>query len=377
MAAQQPQRRRHDPSDADITKDDPSAYQETAAEASRTLLQAVEEFMLRNELPVTGDNLKIICDALSGQDRRLYEALTKREMSGEPLDQPWINALVPPPGEISKRDRDRIDQMEDMMDLMENTMSQFQSTTRNAREATGAYSSAVNQQLQNPQSETSAQAPQEVQTLLDLSRAMLGQLKSIEEEMERSQEEASTLRESLAKAREEADRDHLTNLPNRRAFERYLAEQSALAQEKGWPLSIAFADIDHFKAVNDTHGHEAGDRIIQTISKALTEIASNGCFVARHGGEEFVLLFTKTTKEQAYKLLDSARLKLSRRRLMNKQSGQSFGRITFSAGIAQCEQGVDPRATLGLADEALYQAKEGGRNRIELARTSAPAQHGH
>ena len=334
-----------------------------AIAAQHELMSQVAQFMIRHQLPVTGRNLQLVCDGLSGSDAALRTALTTREVSSGRIDQDWLDQWRPDEPDPNER----IDQMEDIMDLMENTMSEFSVTTKNAREATGAYHSAVNKQLETPPQEGSSSGAEEFQKLLDLSRVMLGQLKSIEAEMERNQREADQLRSNLAKARQEADLDHLTGLPNRRAFERMLASESKRLAELGEPLSIAFCDIDHFKAINDTHGHEAGDRILQAIAKTLSEIASDACFVARHGGEEFVLLFLSQDKSSAFAQLDSARIKLSRRRLVNRENGKPFGQITFSAGVAQVDEYDNPREALARADEALYLAKEAGRNQIATA----------
>lgn len=340
-----------------------------ARQTQRDLLRRVEEFMVRYGLPMSGANLSLVCDGLSGRNPALREAMTKQELSSQPIDEAWL-------GQFQNDHNKRADQLGEMMGLMENTMNDFQMTARNAREATDAYRVAMDKQLNEPAMNKDNAQPKEgadhsapngtedFAKLLGLSRAMLSQLKAIEEEMERNQQEAEALRKSLAKARREADADHLTGLPNRRAFERELLTAVEHAKKTDAPLSVAFCDIDHFKKVNDTHGHEAGDRVLTAIAKTLSKIASDSCFVARHGGEEFVLLFSGIDQIQACKKLEAARTELSQRRLMNRDSGKPFGRITFSGGVAQVDLAGDPRAALALADAALYRAKEEGRNQV-------------
>src|SRR3546814_16509901 len=87
-----------------------------------------------------------------------------------------------------------------------------------------------------------------------------------------------------------SDLDYLTGLPNRRAFELLLDRHHKEARAALEPLSVAFCDIDEFKKVNDLHGHEAGDRVIKAIADTLARISNDHCHVARHGGEEFVML---------------------------------------------------------------------------------------
>ena len=174
------------------------------------------------------------------------------------------------------------------------------------------------------------------------------------------------LRGNLAQARTEADVDHLTRLPNRRAFERRLVSAAMEARVAGTPLTIAFCDVDHFKQVNDRHGHAAGDRVLCAMAASFAAMAGEACFTARHGGEEFVLLFEGLGAEAAKARLDAIRRALAARVLMNRDTGQPFGKITFSGGVAEVTDDADTRGALARADAALYRAKQQGRNRIEL-----------
>jgi len=122
-----------------------------------------------------------------------------------------------------------------------------------------------------------------------------------------------------------------------------------------------------FKKVNDLHGHEAGDRVIKAIADTLARISDDRCHVARHGGEEFVMLFRGLTPTQAAQRLDEAREGLAERRLINRKTDEPFGQITFSGGVADVFGYGETRGALKAADDALYKAKAGGRNRIELA----------
>ena len=364
MFGKAPARRRHDPNantDESPSEEELSAATQKASGAP--LMQAVAEFVTRHRLRVEGRILAHVCDALSGENPKAAKVIAQREKSGQGIDQRWLSQFCAQ----RKQEQERIDQMEEMMGLMGKTIEEFQSTTRNAREATGAYNKAVSDRLGGIGEGARKDASSELQSLIDLSRAMLGQLRSIEAEIERNHAEAEHLRESLAKAKAEAELDFLTGLPNRRAFERYLTEHTGQALAEGSPLSIAFADVDHFKQVNDVHGHEAGDRVLKTIAEALSATSRDGCFVARHGGEEFAIVFPETDSAKAFELLDGARAKLASRRLMNRETGKPFGQITFSAGIAQMGSDGDARAALARADDALYRAKKEGRNRVLIA----------
>jgi diguanylate cyclase len=236
----------------------------------------------------------------------------------------------------------------------------FAQTARAAQSETSDHRGAIGVHLE------ALGAPEGFAQVLDLSRAMLARLEQVEAAMAKSEAETESLRASLAKARIEADVDHLTRLPNRRAFERRLVSAAHEALQRGEPLSLAFCDVDHFKQINDRHGHDAGDRVLCALAATLTEGAGEACFVARHGGEEFVLLFHGLAKQAAHGRLDAVRRAQAARVLMNRDTGEPFGRITFSAGIAEVTENADIRSALARADAALYRAKQQGRNRVEL-----------
>ncbi len=333
-----------------------------AGEARRALLARIGEFFETHDLPVTASNLATICGGLSGSHPELGQAFTAREISGEPIDQRWLDTLA----RLDPDSHSRIAALETLMDKLEYSMLRFSQTTRSAHCETSDHRGALGAQIDAmAEVELSpARTTSELGRVIDLSRAMLARIEQIEAAMERSQEETERLRESLAKARFEADVDHLTGLPNRRAFERRLVSAAMEARAKGEPLSIAFCDIDNFKLVNDRHGHEAGDRVLRAVATTLNEYGGDACFVARHGGEEFVLLFYGKDKEAARGRLDVVRRAQAARQLMNRETGLPFGRVTFSAGVAEVTENADIRSALARADAALYSAKQDGRNRI-------------
>lgn len=322
----------------------------------RALLARITEFVLRHDLAVTPQNLATICGGLSGAQPELAELLSEREASGEPVDQRWLDTLA----RFDPEGHSRIAALDTLSDKLEYALVRFAQAARAAQSETSDHRGAIGVHLE------ALGAPEGLARVLDLSRAMLARLEEVEAAMAKSEAETEALRESLAKARIEADVDHLTRLPNRRAFERRLVSSALEAQRRGEPLTLAFCDVDHFKQINDRHGHAAGDRVLCALAATLAEGAGEACFVARHGGEEFVLLFHGLAKEAARGRLDAVRRAQGSRVLMNRDTGQPFGKITFSAGIAEVTESADIRSALARADAALYRAKQLGRNRVEL-----------
>ena len=251
-----------------------------------------------------------------------------------------------------------------LFDRLEETIRRFSETAAQATEQTGACQRQVRDQIVAAEGLIPDPATRQI---VDLARTMLATLGQLEQNMRRSEAETDRLRKDLEQARHEADIDCLTGLPNRRAFEREFARAEETARSHGTALHVAICDIDRFKSVNDRFGHETGDGLLRAVASVLGECAKDGCFVARHGGEEFVLLLRDLSREQSVARLDRARVALGERRFISRQTRQPIGTISFSAGVADVMAVTDPRAALSKADAALYRAKDAGRNRVVSA----------
>ena len=163
--------------------------------------------------------------------------------------------------------------------------------------------------------------------------------------------------------------DGLTGIPNRRRFDESYALEWRRCQRAGQPLSLVVADVDHFKAYNDTLGHAAGDRVLQEVAAVLRQCARRpGDLAARYGGEEFVLLLPETGAQEAQMLAEELRAKLEARALTHPASpvGASVTLSIGGASTTPMQAEADP-AFFPLADAALYQAKASGRNCVRWA----------
>lgn len=165
--------------------------------------------------------------------------------------------------------------------------------------------------------------------------------------------------------------DGLTGLPNRRAIENWAAGQQSGAARYGFSFWVVLADLDHFKQVNDSFGHDAGDVVLQKFSKILRANTRRSDLCGRFGGEEFLMVLTHTTKENALAVIERIRSELEATPFT---LGGCTVRVTASFGLAGFEghQKASIFSNLqALADEALYAAKRAGRNRVELAAAAA------
>lgn len=166
---------------------------------------------------------------------------------------------------------------------------------------------------------------------------------------------------NLALAELRAASDTLTGLPNRRAAEDTLKRMVAHAGRNVSPLAAILIDLDHFKRINDVHGHEQGDEALAAVGHILGSSLRASDFASRFGGEEFLLLLPDTSREQARGVAEKLRLLIE-----DAEIGPEH--LTASFGVAALpDDAVDPEALVRKADRALYLAKRTGRNRVALA----------
>ena len=181
-------------------------------------------------------------------------------------------------------------------------------------------------------------------------------------ELHRQLEAKNRLLEELALT------DPLTGLPNRRAIEDWATRQLCSAARYGFSFLVVLADLDHFKAVNDTHGHDAGDTVLKKFAEILRANSRRSDICGRIGGEEFLFVLTHTTQENARVVIERIRTELEATKF--DFNGGSLT-VTASFGLAGFEgtQAPDFNCLVSQADAALYAAKRTGRNRVEIAAT--------
>ena len=184
--------------------------------------------------------------------------------------------------------------------------------------------------------------------------------------LERSLRYALKLGDTLGQLRQLATTDQLTGLLNRREFDRLLVEEVERTRRFERPLALVLIDLDHFKSINDRHGHPAGDTVLRTVATRITETVRSLDRVARIGGEEFAVLLMETSVEEA--MAAAQRLIEVMRGAPMAVSDEVRLPVTISAGVAVAPtHAKESAALIEAADKALYTAKRNGRNRVVLA----------
>ncbi len=159
--------------------------------------------------------------------------------------------------------------------------------------------------------------------------------------------------------------DALTGLPNRRSTERAIASAIAVAERTGGSFAVAVVDIDHFKRFNDRHGHDAGDRVLQTVARVIRDALRPGDHAGRWGGEEFLIVLPSTSLEDAARALERIRRSVEATAVPWREGSLA---VTLSAGVSAYPELIRNAASaVASADAALYKAKRRGRNAVALA----------
>ncbi len=155
--------------------------------------------------------------------------------------------------------------------------------------------------------------------------------------------------------------DPLTGLFNRRHLEEELRKEIDRADRHGRPLALAMLDADHFKRINDGHGHQAGDEVLRAIARRCQNRLRSHDLIGRYGGEEFVIVFPETTLAEAAVVAERLRAAVTEQRI---EGGGAKLSVTVSIGLAELVPGQGLESLFRRADSALYRAKQDGRNLV-------------
>lgn len=191
---------------------------------------------------------------------------------------------------------------------------------------------------------------------------------ALELQVKASRIEIERLQGELVRARDEVVLDPLTRVLNRKGFDERLAEMLALPTDPECDHCLVMLDIDHFKKVNDTHGHVMGDRVIQALGEVLRAcVPDKKNAVARYGGEEFAILMPNCTLDSSIRLGEMVRQKTRSMKIRDRRTQEVVLTVSISGGVAALQAGDDAQALIARADGALYKSKQNGRDRVTSA----------
>lgn len=176
--------------------------------------------------------------------------------------------------------------------------------------------------------------------------------------------EIETLRKDVDRLGQEALTDPLTKLANRRSLDHSLEHFAKESINSNTPMSILMADIDNFKKVNDSFGHNVGDKVIRFVATIIKRCVRGNDFIARFGGEEYAIILPDTSLENAQNVAENIRRTVSARQLTLGSADKVLGRITLSIGVSEYVPDEALEDLIERADKAMYEAKSQGRNKV-------------
>jgi diguanylate cyclase len=210
-----------------------------------------------------------------------------------------------------------------------------------------------------------------VNKMIGATRSMEARTHELESKLQTSSQEVAELRVRLEASQRDTIRDHLTGIPNRRAFDIELKSSIEATRETAEPLSLVIFDVDHFKLFNDTWGHQTGDQVLRLVASCIADNARHSDTTTRFGGEEFAVIMPSTALVDAAAWANQICNVVRSKRLIKKSTGGKLGMLTISAGVVKHKPGETENQLVRRADTCLYAAKHAGRDRVVSESDSA------
>lgn len=316
--------------------------------------QAAMGLLRRHGLAPSALNYALMHAIASGAAPQAREAVDLMTARGEALDEAACTRL------FGTYATGALAQIYDQLGArLYGEIERMQGAVERHHRVTSNYTSAVDEAVATIEAPfDTASLTAAMRGVLQGSRLMAFENRALQEALEQTRAELSRLREEVALRRTESLTDSLTGVANRRAFDQRLA---ALFEED-CAIGLLMIDIDHFKAINDTHGHVFGDQVLRLIGSVIGENVREGDLIARIGGEEFTLVMEGASESEALIVAEKIRKAIAARKIVKRGSGSVVAKVSVSVGIATRRADDDPRSLLDRADAGLYRAKEQGRN---------------
>ena len=316
--------------------------------------------MKKNGIPITPNNYAVWYRHVSGADANLSRAIDDILGRGEAFTEETNDALYRQ--YCAESDESTLKKLrEALRQILQTIMRQMSNLTGKVEDYESFATHSVGMLAE---SSSSNEVKQIVGGLIEETKAIGTFGKTIQNELQETTQELEVLKQDLKQVKLEALTDFLTGLPNRKAFDEALSARIGNAESETSTLCLLFIDIDHFKNFNDQHGHLIGDQVLRFVAKAIKEMVRGSDYPARFGGEEFAVILPQTALAGAIVVAESIRHFFEKKRLKEVVTSKSLGILTVSIGVASYRQGETSEQLIGRSDQALYLAKNTGRNRV-------------
>lgn len=337
-------------------------YKETK-EQSAELLRRVLALMGQHDAAFNPVSFTVWYEFAAGINVRLSNAIeaelkTQARLSNETIDQLYQTYVADADPAVMHRISGEFQRM--MTGMAESALR------------TGDQAGVFGGQLQGLSEALNTSDATEMSLLVTQALADTAQMRhsalALEQQLQTSRQALELLQVDLVRARDEAVLDPLTRVLNRKGFDQQLALMLAEPAAPGKVHGLIMLDIDHFKKVNDTHGHVMGDRVIQALGEVLRSCVTDKTHSsARYGGEEFAILMPHSSLAAGTALAEAVRVKTRAMRIRDRRTQEVVLTVSLSAGVAAWQAGDDAQALIERADAALYRSKQAGRDRVTCA----------
>lgn len=337
-------------------------YSESPEEAAQIARQTIP-FVTKHELAANPVNYAVFYEYFSGTNAALRDAADRAASLHGNLSQEVVSDLYV--RFVAKEDPQFIAKIQgELRGLVQSMMEALTAADLESNQ----YQMRLNAGLAQLDDQSTVASLHEVITsLIEDTKIILKSNTRLSKRLETANYDLGTLQQQLEFQRSAALTDPLTGLANRRAFDQIMSTATVRANGEDQPLCVLMVDIDHFKKVNDTHGHLVGDQALRFVANVLVESVRGDDVVSRYGGEEFAIILVGTPMEGAKLVAEKIRVRVADRPLMRVRTGISIGRITVSIGLTFYKKGETAESFVERADRALYAAKQQGRDRVVLS----------
>ncbi len=333
-------------------------------ERSAELLRLALAHMGRHEAAFNPVTFTLWYEHAAGINARLSAALETLLAQKTPIDDQVAMRLVH--DHVRPADEATVQRIGAELQRVMGGIAQSASQTGDRAGQFGAQLSGLSAVLlSSDAARLSPQISPQLQDVLAGTAEMKTSAEALQRRVEASQSEITQLRGELDRARSDAVLDPLTGVLNRKGFDTALQALIAQPPEAGRVHSLVMLDIDHFKKVNDTHGHVMGDRVIQGVGAVLrSSIVAERHAAARYGGEEFAILLRDSAMGDGERLAEAVRLRTKAMKIRHRNTQDVLFTVTISGGVAAWQPGDDAASLIARADAALYASKRAGRDRV-------------
>ena len=332
-------------------------------ERSAELLRATLRLLGQHEVCCNPVSFAVCYEYAAAINSRLSRAIECRLKASPKLDDAAMCALYR--DHVLEPDHQRVGQISSELQQLMTGVAENAHHTGDRAGAFGLQVDGLAQALQAQ--DIGAVAPlladmsASAQALKDTSHALAEQVANSRLEIER-------LRADLVRARDEAQQDPLTKVFNRKGFDQQVDALLRATPAPSLSHGLVMIDIDHFKSINDSHGHVFGDQVLRGLADVMRACVTDPrCSIARYGGEEFAILLPDCSLADGMRTAELVRQRIKAMKIRDRRTQEVILRVTVSGGVSTWLRGDDPASWIGRADAALYKSKQGGRDRVSCS----------